>query len=218
MRSFGLTPDQILSREPAPDVGRVPSLIFSLVYGALAFGVVSVIAYAPWAFGLMRDAGPLYAVIAIVYIALIGPALSRLVVGRGVVVRFSLLLGFAFLLYAVGWCALWFGLRRTIPYSDFWGSVVGLLALTWVVCRAFEKRDKFLLLFLGLLALHTAGYYLGGYLYDALRDANSRRTSTGRLLWGVGHGAGFGAGLGYVLFHAQSALKLRLRPANPSSH
>jgi hypothetical protein len=88
---------------------------------------------------------------------------------------------------------------------------VGLAAVTFLICRAFEKRDGFLFLFLGLLAFHSAGYYLGGYLYSSVRG------STGRLLYGAAHGIGFGAGLGFVLFHAQSSLKMRLRPADPST-
>lgn len=217
MRFFGLTPDQVLARGPAPDAGRTPSLPFSIIYGALGFGLVSVLAYSIWAFRLIRSDAVLFPAVAVVYIALTGLVLGRLVLGAGTTTRFAALFAAAFLVYALFYCAFWFGLRGKY-LADLWGSVLGLAAFTFMVSRAFEKRDQFLLLCLVLLLTHSAGYYLGGYFYDTVRDAAGRRSSTGRLLWGGAHGVGFGAGLGFLLFHAQSALRLRLRPANPPSH
>ena len=210
MRCFGLTPEQVLSREPSPRADRFPSLAYSMIYGALSFGVVSVVAYTIWGFRLIRGAAGMYSATALIYIVLAGLALSHLVRGTGTAPRFAVLFGIAFLAYAVAWCAFWFGLGGKY-YADFWGSVAGLAILTWLVRRAFGQRDRLLLCFVTVLALHSAGYYLGVYLYGNVRG------STGRLLFGAGHGLGFGAAMGFLLFHAQAALKARLANARPAT-
>jgi hypothetical protein len=211
MRLFGLTPDQVLARTPpsaAPPI-RHPSLVFSLAYGALSFGLVSVLAYSIWAYRLIEHTGAQYSSIAAIYIGFTGFALSRLVLGPGAATRFALLFAVAFLAYALAWCAFWFGLRGK-HQADLWGAVVGLAAMTFLMRRAFTHPtglSGFLHLFLALFALHSLGYYAGEYLYAAVRGKN------GRLLWGAAHGVGFGAGLGYVLYHVQAPIKKRLSAA-----
>jgi hypothetical protein len=128
------------------------------------------------------------------------------VVGRGAVARFALLFATAFMLYAIAWCAFWFGLRGK-HRADLWGAMVGLAAMTCLLQRAFGQSRGFLPRWAALFALHSVGYYAGEALYSAVRG------STGRLWWGAAHGAGFGAGLGYVLFRAQAPLKLQLLSA-----
>lgn len=207
MRFFGLTPDQVLSRvaDPASTAARIPSLAFSILYGALGLAVVSIAAYSIWALKLVGG-DAMWAAVAAVYLALGGFVLSRLVVGPGAVGGFAALFAMAFLAYAAAYCAFWFGLKGK-HYADLWGSAVGLVLVTLIVMRAFEKRDGFWLLFLALLALHSMGYYAGGAIYPQFRG------SSGRLLYGACHGLGFGAGLGFLLFHAQSGIKARLRLA-----
>ena len=46
----------------------------------------------------------MFAVIAIAFIVLSGPTLSRLVAAKGSTLRFSLTFAFAFLAYAIVWC------------------------------------------------------------------------------------------------------------------
>lgn len=213
MRFFGLTPDQVSARlsGPASTAPRVTSLVFSIVYGALGLAVVSVVAYSIWALGLIR--GPaMWAAIAVVYLTLGGAMLSRLVVGPGSTGRFAALFAVAFFAYAAAYCAFWYGLEGR-HLADLWGSATGLALITLLIMRAFEKREGFWLLFAALLVLHSAGYYLGGYLHGVARAARGARDPLGALLYGAGHGLGFGAGLGFLLFHAQSAIKARLRPA-----
>lgn len=207
MRFFGLTPDQVFSRmaDPAADTPRVPSLVFSIIYGAVGLALVSVVAYSIWALGLMRGRA-MWAAIAIVYLSLGGVVLSRLVIGPGAAGRFAGLFAVAFIAYAGAYCAFWFGLEGN-HYADLWGSALGLAFVTLLVMRAFGRRDGFWLLFLALFALHSAGYYAGGAIYPQFRG------SAGRLLYGACHGLGFGAGLGFLLFHAQAGIKARLRPA-----
>lgn len=191
MKIFGLAPTD------SPATGSTaPGLAHSIIYGALSFGAVSVLAYSIWAFRLVPGTVGLYSTTALVYIGLAGLALSRLVVAPGAWKKFPPLFALAFLLYAVGWCVGWFGLQGKY-YGDFFGALLGLAAMTWLLRGAFGNRSGFLRLFLVLFAFHSAGYYVGGELYALVRG------SSGRLLWGAAHGLGFGAGLGYLLFHCQ---------------
>jgi len=203
MRCFGLTPDSVLARSPDLAGKAAPSLVFSMAFGALSFGLVSVIAYSIWAYSLIPGTAAMYTSIAAIYLGLTGLALSRLVLGSGATTRFVLLFASAFFVYAVAWCVFWFGLGGRHE-ADLWGAAVGLAGMTWVIRRAFGKTGDFLPLFAVLFTCHTLGYYLGDVLYAAVRGA------VGRLLWGAGHGLGFGAGLGYVLSHVQAPLKVQV--------
>jgi hypothetical protein len=192
MKFFGLTVSPATAA-PAPR-----SLGYSIIYGTLSFAAVSAAAYSIWAFRLLRQEATLYAAIAIVYLGLGGLVLSRIVVAPGAWKRFPLLFATAFFLYALGWCAFWFGLRGK-HLADLWGALAGLAAMLWLVQSAFGTRPGFLRLLLVLFVCHSAGYYLGGELYAQFRG------TTGKLLWGIAHGLGFGAGLGYVLHALQRA-------------
>lgn len=194
MKFFGFTPENVPAAGSRPDDDR-PSLTFSLLYGSLSFGVVSVLAYSIWAFRLVPGTAALYSTTAAV-LGLGGLVLSRLVRAPGAWKKFPLLFAAAFLVYAVLWCAFWFGLKGN-HRADLWGAVAGLAAMTWLFQRAFGQRTGFLRMFAILFACHSVGYYLGGELYAQFGRPN------GRLLWGAAHGLGFGAGLGYVLFHCQ---------------
>ncbi|MBI4623432.1 MAG: hypothetical protein HY736_09485 [Verrucomicrobia bacterium] len=195
MKCFGLT------REDSPGAGQVtnarsPGLSFSMLYGSVSFGAVSVLAYSIWAYRLVPGTAAMYATIAAVYVGLSGLALSRLVLAPGAWKRFPLFFATVFIVYALCWCAFWFGLKGKF-HADLFGAVAGLAVATWMLQGAFGQPRGYLRLFAVLLALHSAGYYLGGELYALVRG------STGRLLWGAAHGLGFGAGLGYVLFQCQ---------------
>jgi hypothetical protein len=196
MRCFGLTPDQISARAPKAGVGPGPSRFYSIAYGAGSLGVVSALAYSIWAFGLIRGAAPMYASIAAVYLGLAGIALGQLVRGPGSAGRFALLFAVAFLLYAIVWCAGWFGLGGKY-HGDYLGSFFGVMAMVWLIRSALQAKGGFVSAFVIVFVCHTIGYAVGGELHAAIPKA------PGRLLWGAAHGLGFGAGLGYLLHHCQ---------------
>jgi hypothetical protein len=97
---------------------------------------------------------------------------------------------------------LWFGLHGKY-HADFFGSIVGVAAMTWMLRRGFGHPHGFARFFTVVFLFHTAGYYGGGQLHAAIPGA------MGKLLWGAAYGLGFGVGLGYVLFYCQR------RPAHP---
>ena len=175
------------------------SSVQSMVYGSLGFGLVSVIAYSIWAFRLVRGPGLLFAAVALAFMVLSGPALSRLVATKGSTLRFSLTIGIAFLAYAVVWCVFWFGLKGKYN-ADLFGSMLGIAALTWIIQRwVGQGKARGFLSNCGVVFLfHTLGYFLGNEVYSQAPG------SAGRLLWGAVYGLGFGAGLGYLLFQCQA--------------
>ncbi|HUR56659.1 MAG TPA: hypothetical protein VM029_03045 [Opitutaceae bacterium] len=205
MRAFGLYPDDVIARTPAGGVTPPSSLASSMVYGGLGFALVSAVAYSIWAFRLVTGAAALYSSVAAVYVVATGLVLGRLVAGSEATRRFAVLFGVAFILYALGWCAFWFGLKGK-HHADLWGSMVGIAAMTWLILRAFNQRGDGLASFAVLFTFHTLGYYVGAELYDAIGGTG------GRLAWGVVHGLGFGVGLGYVLFRAQVGRAASSRP------
>lgn len=164
----------------------------SALKGAVSFAIVSTIAYGIWAFRLWPYGPGMYAAIAVVYLGLGGFALGGLVSGRGAIPRVTALFAVSFFVYALIWCAFWFGLRGKF-HADLWGAAIGLAAMSAVIRRAFGATGGALEAWAVLFTCHTLGYTLGDELHAALRGVN------GRLLWGTAHGAGFGAGLGYLL-------------------
>src|SRR5829696_6085037 len=106
----------------------------AMLYGGLSFGLVSVLAYTIWAFRLIPGNAGLYSATAAVYIGLAGLALSRLIRLPAARKRFPLIFAGAFVAYAIGWCALWFGLGGKY-HADLWGAAVGLATMTWLLRR-----------------------------------------------------------------------------------
>lgn len=207
MKLFGLTPEQIRQSSETSNLGPTKSLTASMFYGTLSFATVSTLAYSIWAFRLVRGEALLFSAIAIVYLGLSGLALSRLLAIPHSIIRFTGLFALSFLLYAIFWCAFWFGLGGQY-HADLFGSAVGLLAMAWFFHRAFGATTGILASFSILFAFHTLGYYAGEICYAEV----GRRA--GRLLWGACHGLGFGAGLGALINSCQSQLLANIRKAN----
>ncbi len=199
MKLFGLTPSQVVDRSNHSSPNDRPSLLYSILFGGIGFGIVSVLAYSIWAFRIVRGQGPMYTTIALVYLGLAGLVFGRLLVAPKTQWRFSLLFAAAFAVYAIVWCVFWFGLTARY-HSDLYGSAVGLLLFALLFNRSFGASERLFSTFAVLFAFHTLGYYIG----DDLNNAFGGRA--GKLLWGAAHGVGFGAGIGYLLYHCQTPL------------
>ncbi len=199
MKIFGLNPSQVLERLGTEKIKSPYSLTFSILYGGIGFGLVSVIAYSIWAFRLIRGQWTMYASIALVYLLLSGWVLSRLTIVPKNQIRFTALFSVAFLGYAVLWCLFWLGLKWH-HHGDLYGSALGLLLMAIILKRAFGSQGNLLFVFGILFTFHTLGYYAGDDLHQITGG------STGRLLWGACHGIGFGAGLGCLIHQCQLPL------------
>lgn len=215
LRSLELGPSQIADRVlSAGGAPRLPGRAGTIARGALGFTVVSVAGFCPWAIwgrSLQAAVGELgmYLACLIVFLALSGPLLHRLILGPGALCRFYKLFGAAFLVYSVAWIAAWMGLRGHL------GSVVGLLlgsvAMAAMFTGAFDAREVFFPVAGALFGLNAIGYFGGGGVEAWIVSAKplshgawevSKRVEvrTAMLMWGVCYGLGFGGGLGFA-FH-----------------
>lgn len=183
-----------------PNPSPPPTRPFDAVTrGSLAFGLPSLLVFGTVAYAERELYAALglwgaYAFWTLLFILPSGVALSPLApAGRRR--RFPLLFAGAFGLYAVGWMAGYFLLRR--PLGEHAAEVAasaaasGLLALA--LAAGLGALNRLPRLFGILFAVNTAGYFLGGALYFALGRP------LGMLLWGAVYGILLGAGLGAAL-------------------
>lgn len=203
MSWFQLDPASIAQRVRSAGT-PFPTLGASIARGAVGFTLLSVAGFAPWAvtgrtlYHAIGEAG-MYAVCALVFLALSGPLLHRLLPGPGSLGRFYKVFGIAFTAYSVAWMVGWMSLRGH-P-----GSLAGLFAgtavMSVILAAAFDAWASLLKLTAVLFLANATGYFIGG-----VAEANVPGV-TGKLLWGVCYGVGFGAGLGYAFHECQSAAR-----------
>ncbi len=202
--------------EPAPVA--TPSLVGSVLRGAVGFMGVSVAGFSVWAFAgrwfyqRVGEAG-LYAAIALVFVGLSGTVLSPLLRGPRRFARFQVLFIPGFVLYAVAWCAFWF-LLGAGP-GEWLGSFAGSLVFAAWVCLRLRNSAALIPTGLVLSISHSAGYFLGGLLMGWMFRPETANLLSGlspgqvailaKLSWGIPYGLGFGAGLGYLFYAAQSS-------------
>lgn len=178
----------------------VPSLGDSLMRGMMGFTVVSVAGFVPWAVfghwfhGQGGEAG-MYAVCAVVFLALTSPLLHRLIIGPGSVSRFYKLFGLSFTAYSVAWIAGWMTLRGHL--GSIAGLFVGTMVMACMLVAAFDALRVVVKVFLALFVLNSIGYFVGGISEAAFIK---QYPLYAKLSWGVFYGLGFGAGLG-LAFH-----------------
>jgi len=202
MSLFGLSPDQVIARVRASGQEARPlTLDESLLFGAIGFCLASLLVFATVAFGerwMYRHLGLTgsYVVWTLLFIALGGGVLSRLVIGPGRLARFYLLFSVAFLAYAVGWVGAYFTLHGRV--GELLGAVIGPALMGLVLAWAFGSMRSALKIIGALYLGNWGGYFLGDFLN------NSWRGKLGMLSWGVTFGLGLGAGLGTALYFAQS--------------
>jgi len=200
MSLFQLDPSSIAERtQTAGATASLPTLGTSVLRGLIGFTVVSVAGFLPWPimdhwFPSLREMH-LYFACTLIFIAMSGPCLHRLILGSGSLVRFYKLFSIAFVAYAVAWVAFWMALRGDA------GSLAGLLggtvAMGAILAFAFDAPRALLAVIGTLFLLNAAGYYAGGWIEGKI--AIDHRLAA-IFLWAICYGLGFGAGLG-VAFH-----------------
>jgi hypothetical protein len=203
MSWFQLDPQSIASRARAAG-SPVPSLGASLKRGMIGFTVVSVAGFVPWAvFGQrlrmqVGEAG-MYAVCAVVFLALTAPLLHRLIIGPGSVSRFYKLFGLSFTAYSVAWIAGWMALRG--HPGSMAGLAAGTMLMACMLVAAFDALRLVVKVFLALFVLNAIGYFVGGLSEAALIKEHQL---VAKLSWGVFYGIGLGAGLGLAFHFCQA--------------
>lgn len=172
--------------------------------GALGFGLASLGVFGTVAFGerwMYQTLGlyGAYAAWTLLFILPSGTALRSLVTDPTRRRSFPLLFAVAFFLYAVGWMAGYFLLRKSWGEQPAEGvaSLLGSALLALTLATGLRATPRFGRLFGILFAANTVGYFAGGALYFALGRP------LGMLLWGVAYGLLLGAGLGTALHLAQ---------------
>lgn len=179
------------------------TLAKSMVTGMLTFTLVSLGGFSVWAFAgrwFYRNMGEggLYAVSALVFVALAGLLMRPLVEGPRRIGRFYKAFIPAFLIYAAVWSAAWFMVKGR-P-GEWAGSVAGAFAFAFVLKAMLKAKGNLLVPALVLIAGHSTGYFAGSDFYAAEREDGALLA---RLGWGFFYGLGFGAGIGYAFFAFQ---------------
>jgi hypothetical protein len=202
----------------APAEGRSgrAELSRAALQGALGFGLPSLAVFATVAFGegwMYRTLGLYgsYAAWTVLLILPTGMALRSLVVDPARRRSFPLLFAGAFFLYAAGWMAGYFLLRKSWGEqpAEVVASLVGSALLAATLAGGLGALRAFGRLFLVLFQANTIGYFLGGALYFGLGRP------LGMLLWGVAYGALLGAGLGVAILLAGRAASSMPSPSPP---
>jgi hypothetical protein len=226
MSLFALDCHSVLQRvRSSGKPAAIPSRTRSVVLGSLLFGAASLAVYATWAFGgrwmyaHLGEAGA-YAVWAALFILLSGVALNSLVIGPRTLVRFYGLFLASFGAYALLWSLGWFALRGRA--GEWVGSLAGIAAMGFVMANAFGLGWARWRMLGRLFVAHSAGYFLGSFLFDFCRSESGAellsgmldrggRSTLGKLLWGAAYGLGFGAGLGDALYVSQTRVREELQ-------
>ena len=183
----------------------------SALRGAIGFAVVSVAAFAVWAFAGRwfrghGGEGALYASIAGVFVILTGLLLHPLVRSGYRVRRFYQAFGPAFAAYAAVWSVFWFWLK--LGAGEWLGALLGSLTFVAIIAWSLGGWPAFVRAAGGFFVLHTAGYFAGGQSMALLIGLSRQKpvpfldaptlVILAKLSWGLLYGLGFGAGLGYV--------------------
>jgi hypothetical protein len=191
-----------------------PQLLYASIGGIL----LSVAGFLPWALAgrpLTRAFGEagMYAVCALIFLAVSSPLLHRLLLGQKSLQRFYALFTAAFIPYSIAWTAGWMALRGH-PGSAA-GLILGCLAMSVVLCAWFGRWRLIFTVTLGLLVFQVPGYFAGGWAYSTLGTLAKTSPSLSilaKLSWGVFFGWGLGAGLAIALHRLQYPTKTEPTP------
>ena len=154
--------------------------------GAIGFGLPSLVVFGTvafcerWMYQTLGMYGA-YAAWTLLFILPVGTVLRSLVMDPARRRVFPLLFGAAFFLYAVGWMAGYFMLRKSWGEhpAELLASLLGSALLALPLAAGLGGTRRFGRLFGILFAANTAGYFLG----EALHFVVGR--PAGMVLWGV---------------------------------
>lgn len=209
MRFLGLTPEAVAARSSGVGLRSIQtSAGGSTAYGAIQFGVASLVVFGSWAVGGSR----IYAAIgetgafltwAATFMLLAGILLAPLVIGNGNRERFLACFALAFAAYSLVWIASWIAMPNR--GGEITGAMGGTALFALILCHAFGAprlwTDTALYLFIG----NAAGYFLGDFVHGLVRG------TSGKLAWGLLYGVGFGSGIGASLYAVQSGIRTRIQ-------
>jgi hypothetical protein len=169
---------------------------------ALGFCIASLIVFATVAFGerwMYQNLGVYgsYAVWALLFVVLGGAALSPLRDKRKSLLSFYLLFGISFLLYAVGWTAVYFMLGGGAVLggglAEWAASLAGSALMGMVFALGLGNLAASPTLIAILFVANSAGYFLGGVVFYKMHSR------LGMVAWGGIFGLFLGAGLGWAI-------------------
>lgn len=217
MALFELDPQSIAARVRASGLSpRDPTLTASVLRGIAGFTLLSVAGFSPWPifdrwFRFMTEMD-LYLACAVVFIALSGLFLHRLILGPGSLPRFYKLFSLAFTGYALAWVGCWVWLRGA--RGEIAGLFTGTVMLGAILAFAFAAQRAIAKIIAALFLLNALGYYAGSWIAGKLMIDHGLAAM---LVWALCYGIGFGAGLGVAFHLCQADARAILHGTKPLS-
>ncbi|MBM3846748.1 MAG: hypothetical protein FJ405_10765 [Verrucomicrobia bacterium] len=162
--------------------------------GAVAFTLPSLLVFGSWAWGgrfFYRNLGEAgaYAAWAFMFIGLAAFLMPRALAPEGTRGRFALAFSLGFLLYSFLWSLAW--MKISNRPGEWIGSAAGTAGYIWVMRCFFASERSFVKEWSLLFLLHSAGYFAGSLIFEALKHS-----TLSMMAWGLTYGLGMGAGMG----------------------
>ncbi|BBM83516.1 hypothetical protein [Candidatus Uabimicrobium amorphum] len=181
-------------------------LLYSILSGALAFTIASIIVFVTVAFAerqLYQLLGLLGAYIfwIILFISSGTILLYRLVRRIMSLPRFAIAYSVSFVLYSLAWMMSYYNMRNST--GEWVGSLTGSFAIAISFAVFFALPQYIARWTLFFFVLHSIGYFIGSNVFAM---APSRETM---ILWGITYGLGTGAGLGFILYYVKEHFVLQ---------
>ena len=175
-------------------------LLFSMLCGALAFTIASILVFMTVAFAerqLYQILGLLGAYIfwIILFIGSGTILLYRLVRRVMSMPRFAIAYATSFIVYSAAWMVSYYCMPNTT--GEWIGSISGSIGITISFAIFFGLPRYIVLWTFAFFVLHSIGYFIGSYVF---RIAPTKESM---ILWGITYGLGTGSGLGFILYYVK---------------
>lgn len=175
-------------------------LLYSLLCGALAFTIASILVFLTVAFAerqLYQLLGLLGAYIfwIVLFISSGTILLYRLVRRVMSMRRFAIAYAISFIVYSAAWMVSYYYMRNTT--GEWVGSISGSIGITISFAIFFGLPQYILLWAFSFFIFHSIGYFIGSYVFSIAPTRESM------ILWGITYGLGTGSGLGFILYYVK---------------